>query len=98
MSKASYYGKMTFGDERLFYGNLRTHIGATIYKSVFNINIDGATIASSSNSTYEFGEDRYISEIGILDNNQNLVLVGKLSRPIRLSNAATASIELTIDF
>jgi hypothetical protein len=98
MSKAQYYGKMTFGDERLFYGNLRTHIAATIYKSVFNINIDGATIAASSNSTYGFGDDRYISEIGILDNNQNLVLVGKLSRPIRLSDAATASIELTIDF
>ena len=98
MPNASYYDKMTLGDERLFYGNLRTHIGATIYKSLFNINVDGATISSSSNPTYEFGDDRYISEIGILDNNQNLVLVGKLSRPIRLADSTTASIELTIDF
>jgi hypothetical protein len=98
MSKSSYYGKMTFGDERLFYGNLRTYIGATIYKSLFNINIDGATISSTSNSTFEYGDDRYISEVGILDNNQNLVLVGKLSRPIRISDSTTASIELTIDF
>ena len=98
MPNASFYDKMTLGDERLFYGNLRTHIGATIYKSLFNINVDGATISSSSNPTYEFGDDRYISEIGILDNNQNLVLVGKLSRPIRLADSTTASIELTIDF
>jgi hypothetical protein len=98
MSTAQYYGKMTFGDERLFYGNLRTHIAATIYKSLFNINIDGATIASSSNTTYDFGLDRYVSEIGVLDNNNNLVLVGKLSRPIRLADSTTASIELTIDF
>jgi hypothetical protein len=98
MSSASNYGKMTFGDERLFYGNLRTYIGATIYKTLFNINIDGATIASTSNPTFGFGDDRYISEIGILDNNQNLVLVGKLSRPIRLANSTTASLELTIDF
>ena len=98
MSSASYYGKMTLGDERLFYGNLRTHIGATIYKTLFNITVDGASIASTSNSTYEFGDDRYVSEIGILDNNQNLVLVGKLSRPIRISDSTTASIELTIDF
>ena len=98
MSSASNYGKMTFGDERLFYGNLRTYIGATIYKTLFNINIDGATIASTSNPTFGFGDDRYISEIGILDNNQNLVLVGKLSRPIRLGNTTTASLELTIDF
>ena len=98
MSSASYYGKMTFGDERLFYGNLRTHIAATIYKSLFNITIDGATIGSSSNTTYDFGLDRYVSEVGILDNNNNLVLVGKLSRPIRLADSTTASIELTIDF
>jgi len=98
MSTASYYRKMTLGDERLFYGNLRTHIGATIYKTLFNITVDGASIATTSNSTFEFGNDRYVSEIGILDNNQNLVLVGKLSRPIRISDSTTASIELTIDF
>jgi hypothetical protein len=98
LPNASYYGRLNFGNERLFYGNLRTHIGATIYKSLFNINIDGATIASSSNPSYEFGDDRYVSEIGILDNSQNLVLVGKLSRPIRLADTTTASIELTIDF
>ncbi len=98
MSNAEYYGKMTFGDERLFYGNLRTYISATIYKSLFNINVDGASISSSSNTTYDFGLDRYVSEVGILDNNNNLVLVGKLSRPIRLGNSTNASIELTIDF
>ena len=98
MSSASNYGKMTFGDERLFYGNLRTHIGATVFKTLFNINIDGASIASTSNPTFGFGDDRYVSEVGILDNNQNLVLVGKLSRPIRLGNTTTASLELTIDF
>jgi hypothetical protein len=98
MSNASYYGKMTFGDERLFYGNLRTHIAATIYKSLFNITLDGASIASSSNTTFDFGLDRYVSEVGVLDNNNNLVLVGKLARPIRLADSTTASIELTIDF
>ena len=98
MSSASNYGKMTFGDERLFYGNLKTYIGATIYKTLFNININGSSISSSSNPTYNFGDDRYVSEVGILDSNQNLVLVGKLSRPIRISNSTTASLELTIDF
>ena len=98
MSSASNYGKMTFGDERLFYGNLKTYIGATIYKTLFNININGSSISSSSNPTYDFGDDRYVSEVGILDGNQNLVLVGKLSRPIRIGNSTTASLELTIDF
>jgi hypothetical protein len=92
------YGKLNFGDERLFYGNLRTHIGATIYKSLFTINIDGGQIGSSTNTTFKNGTDRFITEIGILDNEQNLVIVGKLSRPIRIADSSTAAIELTLDF
>ena len=42
--------------------------------------------------------DRFVSEVGILDSDQNLVMVGKLSRPIRIADSSTASIELTIDF
>ena len=98
MSSGEFYGKMTFGDERLFYGNLRTYIGATIYKTLFNINVDGATICSSSNPSFDNTCDRFITEVGILDDLQNLVLVGKLSRPIKIGDASTASLELTIDF
>ena len=98
MSSGEFYGKMTFGDERLFYGNLRTYIGATIYKTLFNINVDGATICSSSNASFDNTCDRFITEVGILDDLQNLVLVGKLSRPIKIGDASTASLELTIDF
>ena len=98
MSNGNEYGKMTFGDERLFYGNLRTYIGATIYKTLFNINVDGATICSSSNPSFDNTCERFITEVGILDDSENLVLVGKLSRPIKISDASTASLELTIDF
>jgi hypothetical protein len=98
LPNGSYYSKMNFGDERLFYGNLRTYIGATLYKTLFSLNIDGAEFGTTSNVTYEAGEDRYISEVGILDAKQNLVMVGKLSRPIRIANATTATIEVTMDF
>ena len=97
LPEGEYYSKMNFGDERLFYGNLRTHIGATIYKTLFSLNIDGAEFGNSSNVTYEEG-DRYVSEVGILDSKNNLVMVGKLSRPIRIANATTATIEVTMDF
>jgi hypothetical protein len=39
LPQGTYYEKMNFGDERLFYGNLRTHIGATVYKSLFSGNV-----------------------------------------------------------
>jgi len=92
------YSQMTFGDERLFYGNLGTYISAVIWKSLFSISVDGGTLTYSNNSTYTAGEDRYISEVGIYGNGGSLVLIGKLSRPILLSNFNTVTIELTIDF
>jgi hypothetical protein len=98
LPKGIYYQKMTFGDERLFYGNLNTHIGATIYKSLFSINIDGIEVTNSTNPTYTNGKDRYITEIGILSSSGVLVMEGKLSRPIKISDATRASIEMTMDF
>lgn len=98
LPNSSYYDKMNFGDERLFYGNLRTHIGATIYKTLFTLNVDGAEFGDSTNVTYDTGDDRYISEVGITNTNGALVMVGKLSRPIRIANATTATIEVTMDF
>jgi len=98
MPKGEYYQKMTFGDERLFYGNLNTYIGATIYKSLFSINIDGVEASRSTNPTYTNGIDRFITEIGILSSSGVLVMEGKLSRPIKISDQTTATIEMTMDF
>jgi hypothetical protein len=98
LPQGTFYNKMNFGDERLFYGNLRTYIGATVYKSLFSVNIDGAEFGSSTNPTYETGGDRFVTEIAILDNNQNVVMIGKLSRPIKIANSSTATIEITMDF
>tara|TARA_R110000824_G_scaffold122403_19_gene279591 strand:+ start:856 stop:3096 length:2241 start_codon:yes stop_codon:yes gene_type:complete len=92
------YSQMTFGDERLFYGNLGTDIAATIWKSLFSITVDGAKLTHSNNLTYIVGEDRYISEVGIYGMGGEIVLIGKLSRPILLSNFNTVTMELTIDF
>jgi hypothetical protein len=98
LPNGSYYDKMNFGDERLFFGNLRTHIGATMYKTLFTLNIDGAEFGDSSNVTYDTGSDRYVSEVAIRNTNGALVMSGKLSRPIRIANATTATIEVTMDF
>lgn len=98
LPQGTFYNKMNFGDERLFYGNLRTHIGATVYKSLFSVNIDGAEFGSSTNPTYETGGDRFVTEIAILDNNQNVVMIAKMARPIKIANSSTATIEITMDF
>ncbi len=66
--------------------------------SLFFLKSFPKTICSSTNPSFDNSCDRYITEVGILDDLQNLVMVGKLSRPIKLGDASTASLELTIDF
>jgi hypothetical protein len=93
---------LQFGDERFFYGNLETYIGATIFKTLFNINISADNFKSTSNPTRPNSlvnpPDIRVTEVGIYDDTNSLVMIGKLSKPVKLSAGNTVMIELSIDF
>lgn len=91
---------MNFGDERFFYGNLETYIGAKIFKTVFNLNVDRNQFVSTTNPSYGTSNNSIlnITEVGIYDNVGNLVMIGKISTPIPLPPGSIANIEMTLDF
>lgn len=89
---------LSFGSERFFYGNLDTYIGATVYKTIFTINVNSDSITQTSNPTKIENTNNRISEIGIYNNNNELVVIGKLSRPLELQSGKTITFELSIDF
>ena len=93
---------LQFGDERFFYGNLQTHIGATIFKTIFNINISADDFKKTSNITRPDSlvnaADIRVTEVGIYDNDNALVMIGKLSKPVKLTAGNTVMLELAIDF
>jgi len=94
---------LIFGDERFFYGNLETYIGATIYKSLFSFNLDGGQFITTTNPTRDNDANSNppnlrISEIGVYDDEFNLVMIGKVSSPIEVVPTNTITIELAIDF
>lgn len=94
---------LQFGDERFFYGNLTTYIGATIYKTLFDIRVNASQFTSTSNPTRSKDlstnpPDIKISEVGIYDLANNLVCIGKLSEPKALSLGNTIMFELGMDF
>lgn len=91
---------MNFGDERFFYGNLETYIGAKIFKTIFNLNVDRNQFVNTTNPTYDSTNNGIlnITEIGIYDNFGNLVMIGKISSPIPLPSGSIANIEMTLDF
>ena len=94
---------LQFGDERFFYGNINTYIGATIYKTIFDITIDSSfNLTSNPTRSKDLSTSPAtirVSEVGIYDSNKNLVCIGKLSTPIPLiTQQNTINLELSMDF
>jgi|694.fasta_scaffold00043_45 hypothetical protein len=73
---------LNFGDEYYFYGSLETDIEATIYEMKYKINLGQAEFQSTSNPTWTKGTSSYITEIGLYDNEMNLMIVSKLQSPV----------------
>lgn len=72
---------MNFGDEYFFYGNIETDIQATIYEMRFKCNLPQGQFSISTNPTWDSTYKPYITEIGLYDDNFDLVVVSKLSTP-----------------
>lgn len=94
---------LQFGDERFFYGNLETYIGATIYKTLFDIRINANQFVETTNPTRSKDTSTNppnirVSEVGIYDAANNLVCIGKLSIPVVLEAGNTIMLELSMDF
>jgi hypothetical protein len=94
---------LQFGDERFFYGNLTTFIGATIYKTIFDIRVNAGQFNTTTNPTRSTDLASNppvikVTEVGIYDSTKNLVCIGKLSNPIPLAGGNTIMLELSLDF
>lgn len=87
---------LTLGDERFFFGNIQTYIGANVYKWIVNILLDNSYV-KNENDSYENGDFSF-SEIGFYNQDKQLVAISKLSRPIRLRNGTKTEIEISLDF
>ena len=74
--------QLNFGDEYYFYGNLETDIQATIYEMKYKINLSSSEFLVSQNPTWTFGTQSYISEIALMDENKDILVMSKLQSPV----------------
>jgi hypothetical protein len=72
---------LNFGDEYYFYGNFETDISATIYEMKYLINLNRNQFTNSSNPTWTPATKPYITEIGLYDQNNDLIVISKLQSP-----------------
>ncbi len=90
--------KLCFGDEVYFFGNVETDIEADVYTSDLSINLALGEFNSTTNPTWDGISSVAISEVGIYDEDKNLVAIGKLNNPIIKDSSITRTISFAIDF
>ena len=94
-------GDLCFGDEVYFFGNVSTEIHADVYVTDLSIRLPLNEFNSSSNITWAKVFPRpavAITEIGIYDDNKNLVAIGKLNDPIVKDGTIARTILFALDF
>ena len=72
---------LNFGDEYYFYGNIETDIQATIYEMKYKINLGQTEFLISQNPSWVLGKPPYITEIGLFDDQKDLLVISKLQSP-----------------
>ena len=90
--------KLCFGDEVYFFGNVETEIEADVFTTDLSINLALGEFNSTTNPTWDGISSVAISEVGIYDENKNLVAVGKLNNPIIKDSTISRTISFAIDF
>ena len=93
-------GGLNFGNESFLYGNIETGIMATSFKTSITIMATNITFNSSVNPTYNsnIDDDTYVTEIGVFNNNNDLVAVGKPTYPLKKSDGRYVAFRLEYDF
>ena len=73
--------KLNFGDEYYFYGNIETDIQATIYEMKYKINLGQVEFLKSQNPSWVDGTPSYVTEIGLFNEDKDLLVISKLQSP-----------------
>lgn len=90
--------KLAFGEEVFFFGNVSTDIKAVAYTTDIPIVLPLNQYNTSTNPTWDGASSVEISEIGIYDENDNLVAIGKLNQPITKDSTISRTIVFAMDF
>jgi hypothetical protein len=91
---------LTFGDEYIFFGNVKTGIMATTFKTTMTVLAPNTSFNSTTNPTFNgtYNTDTYITEIGVLSQGGVLVATGKPTYPIAKNSSKYLAFQLEIDF
>lgn len=90
--------KLGFGEEAFFFGNVKTDIGATVYTTDITIQLPLGEYNSTTNPTWDGVSSVYISEVGLFNDNNELLAAGKFNYPVQKDSSKFRTILFSLDF
>lgn len=90
--------KLIFGEEAFFYGNVRTEISSSIFQANIPVILELDEFNSTTNPTWNSESDVYICEVGLYDEDGNLLAIAKLNNPINKNENIARTIVVTLDW
>ena len=85
-----------FGDEQPFPGSVKLVRSTDIEKMNFLVNLPSSQFNVTQNPTFTTGQDKRITEVALLNENKEVLVIGKTANPIKRSG--TQVFALKIDF
>jgi len=87
-----------FGDERFLTGTIRTKSLACKYKSIFELQVNSNDFITSDNPTWATSNNLQITEVGIYNYKQELVMITKFLRPIAINTNTITKVSIEYSF
>lgn len=88
----------TFGDTQTLFGNVSTCIRSCIYRFIANIRINDELFTQTTNTTRNEQQPLYFTDIGIYNNNKELVMMTKIAQPVSIIPERETVVEISYDF
>ena len=85
-----------YGSQEVGFGYLSGSFESTIYKVAATCVAKNNEFNSTQNDSHT-GDDVYITEVGLYNENNDLLMIGKLSTPIKKNNEKYVTIKMEID-
>ena len=89
-------GLPQFGDEQPFPGSIKLVRATDIEKMNFMVNLPSSQFLTTQNPTYITGQTKRITEVALLNENKEVLIIGKVSNPIKRSGTQVFAVK--IDF
>lgn len=86
--------KFQFGDNQYFPGSIKVVRASDVEEMRFLVNLSSSQFLESQNPTYTTGATKKVTDIALLDDNKEVMVVAKTSVPVTRTGAQVFSIKL----